>query len=100
MSSNQKYSSREHNSFSVEFPDYPTFTLPANEFILQQKVNTHDILTLKFSDFGLFMLKGLTTQSPVTVNWRTSNGIRGKFFGVVYAVQRTHAIQASKECTM
>jgi hypothetical protein len=98
MSSNQKYSSREHNSFSVEFPDYPTFTLPANEFTLQQKVNTHDILTLKFSDFGLFMLKGLTTQSPVTVNWRTSNGIRGKFFGVVYAVQRTHAIQASKEC--
>ena len=97
MSYNQKYSSREHNSFSVEFPDYPTFSMPANEFTLEQKVDTHDILTLKFSDFSLFMLKGLKTESPVIVNWRTSNGINGRFFGVVYGVQRTHAVQASKE---
>jgi hypothetical protein len=71
--------------------------MPANEITLEQKVDTHDILTIKFSDFSLFMLKGLKTQSPVIVNWKTSNGIRGKFFGLVYAVQRTHAIQASKE---
>lgn len=97
MSANQKYSSREHNSFLVEFLDYPTFNMPANEMKLEQQINTHDMLTLTFSDFGLLMLKGLTTQSPVKVTWRTSNGIKGKFFGVVYGIQRTHAIQASKE---
>jgi hypothetical protein len=97
MSYNQKYSSREHNSFSVQFPDYPTFSMPANEMTLTQEVNTHDILTLKFSDFGLLMLKGLKTESPVIVNWRTSNGIKGTFFGGVYGIQRTHAVQASKE---
>ena len=97
MSYNQKYSSREHNFFSVQFPDYPTFSMPANEMTLTQEINTHDILTLKFSDFGLLMLKGLKTESPVIVNWRTSNGVKGKFFGGVYSIQRTHAIQASKE---
>lgn len=97
MSSNQKYSSREHNFFSVQFPDYPTFSMPANEMTLTQEINTHDILTLKFSDFGLLMLKGLKTESPVIVNWRTSNGVKGTFFGGVYSIQRTHAIQASKE---
>jgi phage protein D len=97
MSYNQKYSSREHNSFSVEFPDYPTFGFSADNMTLEQKINTHDVLTLEFTNFNVAMLKGLKTQSPVIVNWRTSNKIRGTFYGVVYAIQRTHAVQSSKE---
>jgi len=97
MSYNQKYSSREHNSFSVEFPDYPTFGFSADNITLEQKVNTHDVLTIAFTNFNLAMLKGLKTQSPVVVNWKTSNQVRGTFYGVVYGVQRTHAVQSSKE---
>lgn len=97
MSYNQKYSARELNSFSVNFPDYPTFGFSADSITLEQKVNTHDILTVEFSNFNLAMLKGLKTQSPVVVNWKTSNKIRGTFYGVVYGVQRTHAVQSSKE---
>ena len=97
MSYNQKYSSREHNSFSVEFPDYPTFGFSADNITLEQKVNTHDVLTIAFTNFNLAMLKGLKTQSPVVVNWKTSNQVRGTFYGVVYGVQRTHAVQSSKD---
>jgi hypothetical protein len=97
MSSNQKYSAREHNSFSVEFPDYPTFGFSADSVTLNQKVNTHDIMTIAFTNFNLVMLKGLKTQSPVVVTWRTSNKIRGIFYGVVYGIRRTHAVQSSKE---
>lgn len=96
MSSNQRLSSRLHNSSSIKFLDYPNFFLEPNEITLEQKVNTHDILTLQFSSFNLVMLKGLKTQSPVQVNWRTSNGIKGTFFGVVYSVGRTHTIQTSR----
>ena len=59
MSYNQKYSALELNSFSVNFPDYPTFGFSADSITLEQKVNTHDILTVEFSNFNLAMLKGL-----------------------------------------
>lgn len=97
MSSNQKLSSRLHNSFSVSFLDYPNFTPNPNEITLEQKRDNHDILTLSFSNFTPVMLKGLKTQSPVQVSWRTSNGIKGTFFGVVYGIKRTHTIQTHKE---
>jgi phage protein D len=97
MSSNQKYSSREHNSFTVEFPDYPTFGFTADNITLEQRVNTHDVLSIEFTNFNLAMLKGLKTQSPVIVKWQTSNKIKGTFYGVVYGIQRSHAAQSSKE---
>ena len=89
----QTHQSRTSTKYVVEFPEYPSMSQRPFTVMLQQEINQHDVLTLKYVQFGAFFNKALKTKTPVKVTWKTGNGITGEFHGYVWSVKRTRAAQ-------
>lgn len=70
------------SSFTVSFPDFPSFDMPAKAVVVQQEVGKHDIAIITFSRLSSFLIKAANTGVPVVVTWK--NGVaKGSFHGYV-----------------
>jgi hypothetical protein len=75
------------SSFSVSFPDFPGFVLPAKTMRLIQGVGKHDIVELYYPVFSSFIIKALKTGVPVDIRWNNDK-VSSRFVG--YAVSVSH----------
>ena len=76
------------SSFSVTFPDFPSFTITPHDIHITQEMGKQDVIELMYPRFSDFFLKSLKTGVPIYVTWKNDNS-SGKFFGYVYSVLPT-----------
>jgi phage protein D len=82
------------NSFSVMFPDFPSFLQRPKYFTLIQKIGNHDVVELYYHAQSKNMLKALNTGVAVEIKW--ANDITGGvFIGYVSDIKSpsAHAIE-------
>lgn len=75
-------------TFSVTFPDFPSFDVPPRNFRLHQEAGKHDVMEILFATFSQFYFKTLKTGVPVHVSWSTDKA-KGNFYGYVHHVSHT-----------
>jgi len=63
------YQARYGTSYTVTFPDFPTFKTKPYEIELHQTIKTHDILILKFQISTTLSIKGFKTGTTFQVTW-------------------------------
>ena len=82
---NRTTQKREGSSFTITYPDFPTWNLPAHHFRLHQEAGKQDVVDITYSQFSPFYLKALKTGVPVAIAW-DNGSVSGTFFGYVYDV--------------
>jgi phage protein D len=70
------------SSFNLSFPDYPSFTRKPTLAVLYQEMGAHDILELTFTYSSSFLLKTLTTGTPMKFTWNSEKASK-TFYGYV-----------------
>jgi phage protein D len=70
-------------SFTVSYPDFPSFTFTPKGFTLIQETGKQDVLEITYLQGSNVFNKGLKTGATVYLKWKTSNNIVGEFFGYV-----------------
>jgi phage protein D len=70
-------------SFTVSYPDFPSFTITPKGFTLIQETGKQDVLEITYLRDSIVFYKGLKTGATVKLEWKTSNNIVGEFFGYV-----------------
>ena len=83
------YQARYGTSYTVTFPDFPTFKTKPYEIELHQAIKTHDILILKFQISTPLFFKGFKTGTTVQVNWTNSAPAKGVFTGYISTVKKS-----------
>ena len=76
---------RNNTTFSVNYPDFPSFTLKPNSFKLTQAQGQHDVIELSYSGFNSFYQKALKTGVLMRVEWQNEKS-KGEFIGHVYNI--------------
>ena len=76
---------RYGTSFTVSYPDFPTFEVIPQWFTLKQSAGNHDIVEIAYGSFNPFYLKCLKTGVPIKLSWKTKNASQ-EFVGYVYNV--------------
>ena len=82
-------SERQHkygSSYSVSFPDFPSFSENPNSITLRQEMGKHDILDIEFMQYSKMYDTMVKTGTPVIVTWKNDKA-SGTFRG--YATQLT-----------
>jgi phage protein D len=79
---------RVGTTFSVTFPDFPTFNNAPQWVRLHQEAGKQDIVEIAYASFSSFYYKSLKTGVPFKLTWVTEHG-KGEFFGYVYDVSMT-----------
>jgi phage protein D len=90
------YQARLGNTFSISYPDFPTYSLLPATIELHQEMKNHDLLTVNYLAISGIALKGLKTGVPIKMTWRTSLGVKGEFTGYITKVKRTKAGQVKQ----
>lgn len=88
---------RLNTSYTVKYPEFPTFKLMPIQAVLLQEERSHDILVLKYAFSGNWYNKALKTGTPVEFTWQNSSKAKGSFYGHVVNVRRTKAPQNDQE---
>jgi phage protein D len=83
--SNQTTQVRNGTTFTVTYPDFPSFTTAPHNFRLIQEQGKHDIIHISYSSFDKFYQKALKTGVLMKVLWKNENS-KGEFIGHVYDV--------------
>ena len=68
-------SERQHkygNSYSVTFPDFPSFSEIPNSITLRQEMGKHDIMDVEFMQYSKMFDTMVKTGTPVMVTWKTT----------------------------
>ena len=87
------------SSFSVSFPDYPSFTRKPTLAVLYQEMGNHDILELTFTYSSSFLTSTLTTGTPVQFNWSSEKSSK-QFYGYVTHVSPVTAQVLNRTVTI
>jgi len=74
------------NGYTVNFPDYPSFTTQPRKITLTQKINNHDVMVLRFQYFNTLIASSFRTGTPVEVAWNNDKDSK-KFIGYVSHLQ-------------
>ena len=82
---NQTTQVRNGTTFTVSYPDFPSFTTAPHNFRLIQERGKHDVIHVSYSSFDKFYQKGLKTGVLMHVIWKNENS-KGEFLGHVYDV--------------
>ena len=85
---------RYGSTYTVDFPDFPSFNVQPKKFKLTQEQGKHDVLELTFPVINDFFLKSLNTGALVRLSWKTVRA-KGEFVGHIYSVKTT--TQATQE---
>lgn len=88
---NKTTQNRFGTSFTVSYPDFPSFSVIPKGFTLIQETGKQDILEITYLQESTVFYKGLKTGSPIKLKWKNSNNIVGEFFG--YVVDHTSTVQ-------
>jgi len=80
---NKTTQNRLGTSFSVSYPDFPSFTVIPKGFTLTQEMGKQDVLEIIYVRDSSVFYKGLKTGAAITLKWKNSNNIVGEFFGYV-----------------
>ena len=80
--------SRVGSSFSVSYPDFPSFTQKAQNFRLYQEAGKHDVMEITYPVLHDQYFKALKTGVPVLVQW-SNDKFSGEFYGYVHDVSHT-----------
>jgi phage protein D len=88
---NKTTQNRFGTSFTVSYPDFPSFTVIPKGFTLIQEAGKQDVLEVTYLQDSNVFYKGLKTGSPIKLKWKNSNNIVGEFFG--YIVDYTPVVQ-------
>ena len=75
------------SKFDVNMPDFPSLKVQPKYIRIHQKRGQHYVVELFYERFSPFLMKGLKTGVPVTINWQNDKA-KGKFFG--YTSDVTH----------
>ena len=70
-------------SFTVTYPDFPSFIVTPKSFTLTQEAGKQDVLEISYLRDSKVFYKGLRTGATVKLKWKTSNNIVGEFFGYI-----------------
>lgn len=70
------------SSYSVTFPDYPSFTSIPKLVKLRQEIGSHDVLSLTFQHFSIFVASSFKTGTPVVFTWGNDK-VQKTFVGYV-----------------
>lgn len=81
------------SSYTVDFPDFPSFNPQPSKFKLTQVSGKHDVLELSYPTLNPFFLKSLKTGAMVRLKWK-SDRANNEFVGYVYSV--TPLIQSTQ----
>lgn len=84
--SNETRQLRYGTSYTVEFPDFPSFNVQPKKFRLVQEQGKHDVLELTFPVINPFFLKSFKTGALVRLKWKTGRA-SGEFVGHLYSVR-------------
>ena len=84
---------RYGTTYSVDFPDFPSFNAQPKKFKLTQEQGKHDVLELHFPVLNKFFLKSIKTGALVRLKWKTEKA-HGEFVGHVHHTSPT--IQATQ----
>jgi phage protein D len=69
--------------FTVSYPNFPSFTVTPRGFTLIQETGKQDVLEITYMQDTNIFFKGLKTGAAVKLQWKTSNNIKGEFFGYI-----------------
>lgn len=83
--SSQTTQVRNGTTFTVSYPDFPSFTTEPLNFRLIQEQGKHDVIHISYASFDRFYQKALKTGVLMQVVWRNENS-KGEFIGHVYDV--------------
>lgn len=89
--------SRFNTTYSVVFPEFPTFKTQPAQIILKQEERSHDILMLRYIQQADIFHTALKTGTPVSITWKNNNKSIGSFKGYVMSYKRTRAAQVNHE---
>ena len=70
---NKTTQNRLGTSFTVSYPDFPSFTVTPKGFTLIQETGKQDVLEITYLRDSSVFYKGLKTGATVKVKWKTSN---------------------------
>lgn len=93
------YQIRTGTTFSVSFPDFPTFNVAAQSFKLHQEAGKQDVVEIMYASFNPFYYKALKTGVPVQITWVSPNG-KGDFYGYVYDTSMTTQATVKRYVTL
>jgi len=85
---NSSLQNRQGSSFSVTFPDFPSFSLIPHHFRLYQEVGKQDVIEITYSQFTQFYYKSLKQGVPIKMTWNNGT-VNGTFYGYIYDVSFT-----------
>jgi len=74
------------NSYTVNFPDYPSFNTQPKKLTLIQHINNHDVMILKFQYFNSLIASSFKTGTPVEISWSNDKSTK-RFIGYVSHIQ-------------
>lgn len=80
------------SSYTVDFPDFPSFSAQPSKVNLVQKQGQHDVLELTYPVLNSFVLKSLKTGALVRLKWKNdkaSNEFVGHVFSVTPLIRST-----------
>jgi len=80
---NKTTQNRLGTSFTVSYPDFPSFTVTPKSFTLIQEAGKQDVLEITYLRDSSVFYKGLKTGATVKLKWKTSNNVVGEFFGYI-----------------
>jgi len=80
---NNQQQNRFGTTFTVTFPDFPTFTPVPQWFRLTQEQGKQDVIELSFSSFDKHFQKALKTGVLFKVQWKTEHA-KNEWVGYVY----------------
>lgn len=89
--------SRFNTTYSVSFPEFPTFKYQPYKITIVQEERSHDIAILRFQRQTNWYHKALKTGTLVKITWQNNRKAKGSFYGHVISYKRTRAAQVDHE---
>lgn len=89
--------SRFNTTYSVSFPEFPTFKYQPYKVVIIQEERSHDIAILRFQRQTNWYHKALKTGTLVKITWQNNRKAKGSFYGHVVSYKRTRAAQVDHE---
>ena len=78
---------RQGSSYSVVFPDFPSFDVTPQNITVTQEMGSQDIVELTYPRFSSFYIKALKTGVPVHIRW-SNDSTSTTWVGFVYRVKK------------
>ena len=78
---------RQGSSYSIVFPDFPSFDVTPQNVTITQEMGSQDIVELTYPRFSSFYIKALKTGVPVHIRW-SNDSTSSKWVGYVYSVKK------------